>query len=453
MQPRHLAVAGLFLIAGMIAASPSARAEMTIKFANHRPDAKSVPAYVTFGGAGTFSAKNVATDKPLSKGVSYPLSTLVKGVSLQEFTSGRIYISLGGKLTTATASNGYSPNFDNPNLGDFTTRWDKVEITYKPGSGGANLSAQDFFGIPLRLVSRGGGQTDTVLTWRRDTATTMSVLAKLADRTVITKANASGAVALGKNGVIVPGVTGGRVVRIVSPASVAPKNAEGATVYPSFAAYIKHLRSGDAGKPVRTSLVGNNGTVSKGGPLQSYRLIAAIRDSAGTIDGTKVKAGDLVVTGHVDSGNGDVKTTILVPASNLSDHAIYGANPSYTVVEGANTNQIIQKVLADYFAALNFGFVGSTVDNPRHPAKSIGASPSFTWYGNRPNGVNLKPLPIEDAFAHAQPDTRAHYNQYAGYLVRVSDAYGFAYNDRLQSPLAPFGNGSEMTLSILPDKR
>ncbi|HVZ51686.1 MAG TPA: beta-1,3-glucanase family protein [Pseudolabrys sp.] len=446
MRPRLIAAAIPLLIA-----APCAHADMTVKFVNLRPDARSVPAYVSFGGSGTFTAKDLATNKALSKGVGYPLSSLTKGISIHEFSSGRIFISLGAKLTTSTAANGYSPNFDNPNLGDFTTRWDKVEITFTPGAGGANLSAQDFFGMPLKIESKGGGQKATTLTWHQKTATVMSALAKLANRAVITKANATGAVALGNNGVSVPGITTGKVVRIVSPASVTPKNAAGATVYPSFAAYIKFLRTGKAGNPVPTAIVGNNGKIGTGGPLQTYNLTATIADKSGTAGGTQVKAGDLTLIGSVNNGSGNVATTILVTSANLSDHAIYGANPSYTIPKGNNTNQIAQKVLADYFAALNFGFVGSTVKNPGDPGKTIGASPSWTWYGNRPNGVNRKPLPITDAFAFAQPKQKTYYNQYAGYLVGVTDAYGFAYNDRLQSPLAPFGNGSVMTLSILPD--
>jgi len=452
MKIRQFCAAMLPFAATAIAAAPAC-ADMTIKFANLRPDANTLAAYVSFGGGGTFTATDIKTNAALAKGVSYPVSSLTKGISIHEFSSGRIYVSLGAKLVTPVAGNGFSPNFDNPNLKDFATRWDKVEITFVPGSGGANLSAQDFFGIPLKIVSKGGGQTATTLTWRSDTAPIMSALAKLAGSAVITKTNATGAIAKGGQGVTVPGISG-KVVRIVSPASVAPKNAAGATVYPSFAAYVKYLRTGNPsnpGQPVKTSIVGNNGAIGQGGPLQTYNLVATVANSAGTIGGASVMTGDLVLTGSVNSGAGNVATTILVAAANLSDHAIYGANPSYSIVKGANTNAIAEKTLADYFAALNFGFPGSAVNNPDENGTAIGASPSWTWYGNRPNGVNRKPLPIKDAFAFAQPAKKTYYNGYAAYLTGVSDAYGFAYNDRLQSPLAPLGDGSVLTLSVLPD--
>lgn len=449
------------LLLFIAAAAPSAKADMTIKFANLRPDTKTVPAYVSFGGGGTLTAKNLATNAALAKGVSYPLNVLSKGISIHQFTSGRIYISLGSKLVTPNAANGFSPNFANPNLGDFTTRWDKVEITFAPvaslpSAGGANLSAQDFFGIPLHIVSKGGGQTPANLTWDRNTAPVMAALGKLANHTVITKANATGAVGLGNDGVAVPGVTAGKVVRIVSPASVSPKDAAGHTVYPSFAAYVKFLRTGNPtkpGQPVETVIAGNNGTIGQGGPLQTYKVTAIIANRDGAAGSDRVKAGDLVFTGTVNNGAGNVATTILVTAANLSDHAIYGANPSFSIVKGADTNGVVEKMLADFFAALNFGFVGSAVDNPGTAGTTIGASPSWTWYGNRPNGVNRKPLPIKDAFAFAQPKAPSHYNRYAAYLVGVSGAYGFAYNDRLQSPLASLSDGSVLTLSILPDVR
>lgn len=451
----------LFVLAVVAISAWPAAADMTVKFADLRPDATTRPGYVSFGGGGTLIGKNLSNNAALAKGVSYRLDSLTKGISITEFTNGRIYLSLGAKLTTPNAANGYSPNFANASLADYATRWDKVEITFapvadKPSAGGANLSAQDFFSVPLRIVTTGGGKTPTTLTGDKETAPVMAALGGLAKFAIITKANATGAIALSASGVTVVGVTAGKVVRVISPASVAPKNAAGVTVYPSFAAYVISLRKGDPsnpGQPVRTIIAGNNGQIGTGGPLQTYNLTATIANQAGTVGGAKVKAGDLVLTGNVDNGAGNVQTTILVAAVNLSDHAIYGANPTYTIVKGADTNGIVEKVLADFFAALNFGFVGSPVDNPGDHGTTIGASPSWAWYGNRPSGVNRPPLPIDDAFAFAQPGKKTNYNQYAAYLTGASDAYGFAYNDRLQSPLAPLSDGSVLTLSILPDKQ
>ena len=447
-----------------------------LKFQNLRPDANSVPAYVTFGAAGTLVATNLANNTPIVKQTcqtngqcqtkSYKISDLTAGVLITQFNSGRIYISLGNGLTSSSQANGYSPNFNNPSLCnnsptcDFTTRWDKIELDFERSSagidaGGANLSAQDFFGIPLQISTTGGGKTLANLTWRETSANVFQQLGKLANFTTITLQNATGAIALGNNGVAVPGVTG-NVVRVISPASVAPINQEGQTVYPSLSSYISFLRTGGAnGQPIQTIIAGHNGQPTSGGPFQVYNLVATISNSTYGIAGTTINPGDLVLTGTVDNadGNGPVATTILARAANLTDTATYGANPAATQIQGkpGDYNKIIEKVTADFFSAINFGLAGSTVDNPAKPGTTIGNSPSWTWFGNNVDGIGQPALPITNAFAYAQPSHPDRYNRYAAYLTSVSDAYGFAYNDRLQSPLAPLGDGSTLTLSMLPD--
>ncbi len=162
----------------------------------------------------------------------------------------------------------------------------------------------------------------------------------------------------------------------------------------------------------------------------------------------------LVFTGAVSSGSGDVDYTILVLAANLSDTGIYGANPAWQIVVptgGPNPNNIAQKIIADYFAALNFGFVGSTTNNVNMPNSTIGASPSWTWYGNQPSGQPAPKLPISTAFNAAQPQNMDRYNLFADYLVGVTDSYGFAYNDRLELPLAALSDGTILQVSILSD--
>ena len=41
-----------------------------------------------------------------------------------------------------------------------------------------------------------------------------------------------------------------------------------------------------------------------------------------------------------------------------------------------NASGVVAKAVADYFAGLNFGFIGSTEANPNMPGKTIGNSPS-----------------------------------------------------------------------------
>ena len=442
----------------LLAGSLRGTVQLQFKDLRDAADVTAQPAWIMFGGAGELSAKNTADGSVLVKGYRYRLSDLPQGVTLSKFISGRIFISLGAALVSAYTDNGYAPNFANPSLCDFNTRWDKIELTFnpaaKPGNqGGANLTAQDFFGIRLRIDTTGTPAPATLTYADGSTAAgIMQNLGKLAGFKVSTSSDATGAVALGTNGVTIPNV--GQAVRIISPASVQPFTAQGVagtTVYPSFANYLNSLKSG------KTIISGNNGQEITGGPLTSYSFTAALASQQSTIGSVTVNPGDLVMSGTMNIGAGDVATALVFPAGNLTDHAIYGADPAksgtdpgYVLAQGT-ANPILARAVADYFSALNFGFAGSTVDNPQMPGTPIGASPSWTWYGNKPDGNNTNPLSIQKAFGFAQPSDPTRYNQYAAYLSGVSDAYGFAYNDRLASPLASFDDGSTVAISILKE--
>lgn len=436
-------VAGLFL-----GASAASADSITLHFQNLNPagDRDTAHTYVTFGGANTALDGTINGGEALVLGKSYPMSSLSKGVTLRKFNSGRIYISYGSGVT-ANPGNAYNPNFANPSLADYSTRWDKVELDWSGTAGGANLTAQDFFSIPLQLNATGGGVSPTTITWHASPSQVMHQLGLLNGFSVNKSGYPYGAMVVGKAGVTVLGMPGHSVVRVISPATVTPES-EGKTVYPSFANYVAFLRN-DGKTPIPTLIEGNNGKI--GSNLQTYSFTATIRNKAGTVNGTAVQAGDLLFDGTVNNGAGDVPTAFVVRAADLTDYAIYGANAPFTVTKGANTNAIVQKALADYLSGLNFGLVGSTVANPLNPGKSLGASPSWTWYGNNPSGVNQGKLPIKYAFAYAQPVHSSFYNSYASYLTTVSGAYGFAYNDRLQSPLASLGPGSTLIITALSD--
>ncbi len=448
----HRMLAGaLAPIGGLLVATP-ATADLVLNFNNDRPDASTLPAYITFTGAapGGFDATNVLTGAQLQEGVSYSLSTLAAGVDVTKYTSGRVFVSLGSPLTDLSATNAYTPNFLNPSLPNFTTRMDKYEITYTPAkgstpaTGGANLSSTDFFGIPLKLQTTGGSRP-TTLTWNYNgavnTAAIFQTLGALQNYQTDTASNTLGAlVPNGANGVTIntPGGPMNGVVRIIAPSTTNGNT----TPYPSFASYVNHLQ--DDG--ISATIAGQNGQFSKGGPYQNYDLTGVISKTSG----------DLMLTGAVTNVSGGTNPlTIVVTKANLTSFAIYGANPAYTVTTGSDANKVVEKVIADYFSGLNFGLIGSTAPNPNNPGHTIGNSPSWTWYGNQPNGGGPKPLPLSDAYAAAQPDNPGFYNAYAAYLnnssAPVTDAYGFPYTDRLASPLAPLDDNTILTMTILPD--
>ena len=72
-------LAGVFAPIGALLVAISAAADLVLNFDNDRPDASSVPAYITFTGAppGQFDATVAGTSIQLQEGVSYSLSTLL----------------------------------------------------------------------------------------------------------------------------------------------------------------------------------------------------------------------------------------------------------------------------------------------------------------------------------------------------------------------------------------
>ena len=122
---------------GALLVSTPAAADLILNFDNDRPDASTLPAYITFVGAnpGQFDATIVGTNTQLKQGVSYELSSLAAGVDVTEYESGRVFVSLGSKLKGLTPANNYAPDFASPTSLNFSTRMDKYEITYTPATG------------------------------------------------------------------------------------------------------------------------------------------------------------------------------------------------------------------------------------------------------------------------------------------------------------------------------
>jgi uncharacterized protein (TIGR03437 family) len=455
----------LFLTAAIVlcvsqALLPSAYAQkgVVLKFENLRPDSGSLPAYIAFGGAGTLSGTNLSDNSALQKGVAYELGKLSAGVSITQFDGGRIYVSLGTQLRSPSEANGFRANFADPSKEDFTTRWDQVMLNFQtgstgPGQGLAKLTATEFFGIPLQLKSSWAAYYPANLSWRTGSDKVLSVLARMSGRSVLTPQNPSGTVVTGLNGVTVDGVNGS-VVRVLGPSGAQFSGAAGdVNAWPAPDVYLGYLRSGSTkrrGYPVYSTLAGNNG-VLPGGERQTYTLKVWISNKNDALVGAAIYPGDLVIDGTMNNGGPDLPLSIYVRAADVTPAAFYGAEPKFTIVQGSDVNGVAKRAVTDYLAAMNLGLVGSLVDNPAQPGTAIGDSPSWTWFGNRPDGTNVPPLSISNAFSYAQPNNPGHYDQYSSYLAGVGDAYSFPYCDRVQFPSAALGDGSDLTLSILPD--
>ena len=408
----------LLLLVGLKAVSIARGLALDVRIVNSNPDFPDAKVFLMFGGIASgldaTATVNGAANTKLVEGVSYALSQ-ISDIKLTSFRRGRIYISLGSKLASASAAMAFNPNFSNPSLPDYNTRWDKVEITYSPGDpgSGANLSASDFFSVPLQLNTFATANPDTpstTLTWRAPTATTFSRLADLSGGNTV-------AVARGSNGLRTQGY--GQVVRIISPSTVANPS-----VYSSFAPYVDFVKS----QELMTLIRGSHSA------SQSYSFKAVVD-----------KSGNLVMTGTV-TGVPVAETTITIASQDLLN-GIYTCNPRYTVngnPHDIRMNDPYATAVRDVLCGFILGFVGSTEINP-NTGDSFGAGPSDTWYE--------PPVPVRLAFAGAQPANSNYYNQYAGYLSTVSDAYAFPFTDLIQKPFASLNPSTinAMTIVILPD--
>jgi hypothetical protein len=217
---------------------PHARADLSVNVAN-KSGVDPSQVFIMFGAAPLQARATIngAPNTPIARGVSYELAT-IKDIKITSFPAGKIYISLKGPLSSEF------PNFNNPSLPDYSLRWDKVEITLIPGdrSSCANLTAQDFFSVPLRIDTfKADNSPATTLSWRAPTATVFSALGALSNYH-------SSAVATGNNGVP---TDHGTILRIISPATVSDPS-----VYQSWDPYIRYVQGNNIMTPIRRRIHG-----------------------------------------------------------------------------------------------------------------------------------------------------------------------------------------------------
>ncbi|HEY5811188.1 MAG TPA: proprotein convertase P-domain-containing protein [Terrimicrobiaceae bacterium] len=385
---------------------------LKVNLVNNNPNFPNSRVYVMFGGTdgelvGTATVDGSA-DTKLVEGVCYAFSK-ISDIQLSAFPNGKIYISLGSPLTSASSANGFRPNFTNKSEPDYYTRWDKVEITYAPEdrNSRATLSATDFFSVPLQITTSSTDNPDQAfapLIWRAPTSTIFSELAALSNAS-------SAALVLGNHGIH---TSYGQVVRIISPSSV-----RDSSVYPSLGPYINFVKANELSILVR-------GSHRKG---QSYNLKASID-----------KEGDLVMNGTVTGA--PISETHITIANDDLLKGIYTCNVKYTVNKTPHNTamkDVYASAVGDILGGFNLGFIGSTEVNP-NTGNSFGAGPSDKWY--------QPAIPANLAFARAQPANSNFYNQYASYLSAVSDAHAFPLSDFIRAPSASLDPSTVGTLSI-----
>ena len=355
-------------LGGLMAATP-AGADLILDFDNARPDASTLPAFITFTGAppGGFDATIVGTAIQLQEGVSYSLSTLSARVDVTQYTSGRVFVSLGPRRPHRQRR--LRAGFRESDFAKFLDPHGQVRNhLWRPGQrrradrrGQSELT--DFFGIPLQLQTTGGSQPKT-LTWNYDAAvSTAAVFQPSAPWRIIGRhgrKHPRPLVTGGANGVTINTPNGpmNGVVRIIAPSSTNQPATGSSTPYPNIGSYATYIQNNQ----ISANIMGQNGQFGvTSGPFQNYSMAGVISNGTKTINGTLYPAGELVLTGQVTipSGVGTTPLTVTVTQANLQSFIIYGANPAYNVTVGSDTNKVVQKIIADYFSGLNFGFIGS----------------------------------------------------------------------------------------------
>lgn len=243
--------------------------------------------------------------------------------NLTSVSAGRIYISYDKALSSQ------DPDGANPSDPDYQTRFDKLELTYgciMPGSnsGEVNLTAVDFFSIPLILETSIQGTTIEHLTLAQNqTATTLNT--------------ALGNLVSQSSAAVIQSASTSETLRILSPCK-AP------SPYPTFDNLLN-------------SLSGSTFTIAGtffGTPLQNYNYTGSFSGNSITLSQNSTT---MVIT----------QDSLMYNQTDLTNHnGIYTCNGSYTingVTHNVSDNDINAAVYRDLITGFNLGFVAPGSNN------------------------------------------------------------------------------------------
>ena len=342
---------------------------------------------------------------------AYSVADIGSGITLQQFSSGRIYFSLGAPLTGTG-----DPEPINSSVANWSTRFDKLELTYGQTNhdGVANLTAIDYFAIPLTIKTYAGstasGSPLATLTYQQPGSTIVSHLAALTN----------------DNAKVWLHDSQGNFLRVLGP-TLSPSGA-----YPSMQSYLSAVQS--AGQATQIKGLYSSAGSTTATKTQTYEFTATF-DSSGNLDlaggGISYAGGPTVGPNHL----------IVILAGNLA-LGIYSANPGYTV-DGASANignnDVYSAVVRDLLTGYALGFVNSATIDPK-TGSAFKDETSDHWWAS------------PQAFGYLQ-NNPADYDQYAGYLQTISNAYGYPFSDRwqtVQASIDPTSVGT-MEIDVLPD--
>ncbi|MBK6359225.1 hypothetical protein [Candidatus Skiveiella danica] len=390
----------------------------------------------------------------------------VYGFTVKNVDSGRLTFSYGNAMSIV---NGASPTATSP------VRYDKMELTFLNGSGGGNLTAIDFHGIPIKVEVTHAGQLapDPLQTKSIHVSmpTLMNMLTDMGTNMGGAFINSTGTGTFS----FTPGVTTdfSSFTRILSPNTLAamPGRNGSPAPYPSFAGYLQslvgktYLINGDqyGGYTYRASFSkdGAGGyIVTATGTVKTAQVLPK-KSTAPPLPGPAANA---TVTINFPTGQMDFFTYATV--ANSSSYSVDGypfqagvttlpgttTTASYTIqdtVKAANASAY-GALVGDIQAALNFGYLGGRFDSSTTPS---GGSGTTTQDISRYYASVM--LPYAYPYGGARVTNDGYYNPYAALMYYVSDAYGHPFSDRIAaaSPLYSLTAGDRVRITILNDNR
>ncbi len=366
---------------------------LNLAFQIENPNYNASNVYVSFFGGSLNATYDGGT--PVALNHSYSISELKGPIHIVSYTGGRVFVSLGDGVSGMG-----EPEMVNPSIPSYKVRHDKIELTFNDADPNsvANLTAVDYFAIPLKINTYQSGSATPVdkLTYRISANALTTSLAALAGNSseVLQKYN-------------------GNFLRVLSPHTT---TLSGVSHYLSMKPYIDAVKTWQTqGTPIHNhttieDIYSRNGSTPAQQTQRYYFQATVMPDGSLKMIG----GGEKIGGGRWPGAN----HTILISAANLLK-GIYLGNVPWTVDGNADSfakNDVYGAAVRDVLAGFNLGFMASETKDPNTGIPFGQESSKYWWHSPR-------------AFEFLQPK-HIFYNQYAQIVTGHSDAYSWAFSDR-----------------------
>lgn len=365
-----------------------------------------------------------------SPGNWYSLNSLGGAVKISALI-GRIYVCYGQPWSVQAAA--YEPA-QNPSDPNFYLRYDFMNVSYtgQPDDSAA-MTAFEYWSIPLSLSTKMNGSAVASLSGLRNGATANTLYQELNALTSPPVSGVEGPGGVNGNAIpaVVPGsyqqapggpAPGSNFARVLGPRAYPPflPTPGGIPVMPydTLESYLKYLND-KFGQSTEKDQYGLGkgiccfikGTYSGTGDV--YSLEGQIGMSGSKLvlrlAGSSSIAGDITMLYEHDD--------LVNPLGLYGGAAPFKLNGQQTVTP---TNNLYGRIASDFFAGLNIGAVGSETVIAGTPVKAMSSS---DWFSK---------IPVNQMYAGLQTNANC-YNQWAAVITKMTQDYGFSYNDRIDN--------------------